>query len=133
MEYKKKSDLKVTCIASPEDFEFFGITVDDILDRTPAGYNFLKKAKKLAGTTQHVEWTNVAYTLQISMLRDERVALEFSECIDDYVASLKNSMAMADEQTRQPLEDFIKMLEESDEDMARRLVARFERNIREEA
>ena len=42
-------------------------------------------------------------------------------------------MAMADEQTRQPLEDFIKMLEKSDEDMARRLVARFERNIREEA
>ena len=46
MEYTKQEDLKVTCIASEEDFSFFGITFDDLLDRTESGFRFLKKAKK---------------------------------------------------------------------------------------
>lgn len=131
MEYSRQSDLKVTCIATPDDMEFFGISIDDILDRTPAGFRFLKKAKELCAMTQKVEWTNTAYTLQIIMLPDGRVSFEFSEEIADYVKSLKHSMSMADEQTIAPLKDFIQALEEADEDEARRLVARFERNVRE--
>ena len=45
MEYTRQSDLKVTCIATVDDMDFFGITVDDILDRTEAGLHFLKKVK----------------------------------------------------------------------------------------
>ena len=37
MEYYKKADLKVECIAAQDDLDFFGITFDDILDRTPQG------------------------------------------------------------------------------------------------
>ncbi len=44
MEYTRQSDLKVTCIATVDDMDFFGITVDDILDRTEAGLHFLKKS-----------------------------------------------------------------------------------------
>jgi hypothetical protein len=66
------------------------------------------------------------------MLSDERVSFEFSECIDDYIAGLKNSLMVADEQTKGPLEDFIKVLENSDEETGRRLVSRFENNIRNE-
>ena len=65
MEYKKQGELKVTCIASKEDLEFFGITLEDLLDRTQQGYHFIKKVKELAGMNQKVIWTNVAYTLQI--------------------------------------------------------------------
>jgi hypothetical protein len=132
VEYKKKSDLKVECIASQDDFEFFGVTLDDVLDRTPQGFNFLKRLKELCAMTQNVTWTNVAYTLNIGMLSDERVSFEFSECIDDYIAGLKNSLMAADEQTKGPLEDFIKVLENSDEETGRRLVSRFENNIRNE-
>lgn len=132
MEYHKKADLKVECIAAQEDFEFFGITLDDILDRTEAGMYFLKKAKELCAMTQKVEWTNVAYTLNITMLSDGSVSFEFSECIGDYVASLKNSLAMADEETRGPLEEFIAALENADEEEGRRLVAHFEKNIKAE-
>jgi DNA anti-recombination protein RmuC len=39
---------------------------------------------------------------------------------------------MADEQTKAPLEDFIKALENSDEETGRKLVAKFENNIRNE-
>jgi hypothetical protein len=39
---------------------------------------------------------------------------------------------VADEQTKGPLEDFIKVLENSDEETGRRLVSRFENNIRNE-
>lgn len=131
MEYSRQGDLKVTCIASQEDFEFFGITLDDILDRTEGGFRFLKKAKELAGNTQNVTWTNIAYTLQISMLPDGRVSLGFSEEIPDYIENLKHSMVMADEQTLTPLKEFIHALEEADEETARKLVARFEKNVRQ--
>jgi hypothetical protein len=132
VEYKKKSALKVECIASRDDFEFFGVTLDDVLDRTPQGFGFLKRLKELCAMTQNVEWTNVAYTLNISMLPDERVSFEFSECLDDYIAGLKNSLVMADDQTKGPLEDFIWALENTDEENGRQMVARFEKNIRDE-
>ena len=132
MEYHKKADLKVECIATQEDFDFFGVTMDDVLDRTEAGMYFLKRAKELCAMTQKVEWTNVAYTLNITMLPDDSVSFEFSECISDYVTSLKHSMAIADEETRGPLEGFISALEEAGEDEGRKLVAHFEKNIKAE-
>lgn len=46
MKYCKKAALKVECIASKEDFDFFGITLEDVLDRTEAGTYFLKKGKR---------------------------------------------------------------------------------------
>ena len=101
-----------------------------MLDRTEAGTYFLKKAKELCAMTQKVKWTNIAYTLNITMLPDGNVSFEFSECIEDYIASLRHSVVMADEQTKGPLEEFIQALEEADEDGARRLVAHFEQNIK---
>jgi len=132
MEYYKKADLKVECIATQEDFDFFGVTLDDVLNRTKAGMYFLKKMKELCAMTQKVVWTNTAYTLNITMLPDDNVSFEFSECIEDYVISLKHSLAMADAETRGPLEEFIKALEEADEEEGRRLVAHFEKNIKAE-
>lgn len=131
MEYHKKASLKVECIVSKDDFEFFGVSLDDVLDRTEAGMHFLRRVKELCGQTQNVNWTNTAYTLNITMLSDERVSFEFSECIEDYIISLKHSMAMADEQTLGPLKEFIEALENADEDEARTLVAHFEKNTRE--
>ena len=132
MEYNKKSDLKVECIVSKEDFDFFGVTLDDILERTQAGIHFLKKVKELCAMTQGVTWTNIAYTLNITVLGDGSVALEFSECISDYVASLKHSMMIASEETKTPLEDFINALEDMDDEHCLQLEARFEKNTREE-
>jgi hypothetical protein len=132
VEYNKKSPLKVECIASQDDFEFFGVTLDDVLDRTPAGFGFLKRLKELCAMTQNVKWTNVAYTLNIAMLNDDRVSFEFSECIEDYIIGLKNSLIMADEKTKAPLQDFIDTLENTDEDEARLLISKFEKNIRNE-
>jgi hypothetical protein len=82
--------------------------------------------------TQNVKWTNVAYTLNIAMLNDDRVSFEFSECIEDYIIGLKNSLIMADEKTKGPLQDFIDTLENTDEDEARLLISKFEKNIRNE-
>ena len=131
MEYKKHGDLKVTCIAEKDDLEFFGVTLEDLLDRTQQGYHFMKKVKELAGINQKVAWTNIAYTLQISMLEDEKLSLTFSEQIPDYIESLKHSMVMADQATMGPLKEFITALEKSDEESARKLVARFEKNVRQ--
>lgn len=131
MEYKKQGNLKVTCIAEKEDLEFFGIFLEDILDRTQQGYHFIKKIKELAGMNQKVTWTNVAYTLQISILENDRLSLTYSEEIKDYIESLKHSMVMADQATLEPLKEFITALENTDEENARKLVARFEKNVRQ--
>lgn len=131
MKYMKQGELKVTCIADAEDFAFFGVTIDDLMDRTEGARRFLQRVKTLAGQSQGVEWTNVAYTLQISMLSNQQVALTFSEAISDYISSLKHSVLLADERTRESLEEFIMTLEKAPEDRARQLVARFEKNVRE--
>lgn len=132
MEYHKKADLKVECIASEDDLDFFGITFGDILDRTQAGLNFLKKVKDLCAMTQKVKWTGIAYTLNITMLPDRRVSFEFSECIDDYIVGLRHSLAMADASTRGPIEGFIAALENMDEKNGRLMVAHFEQNVKRE-
>lgn len=130
MEYRKKGDLKVECIVSEEDFEFFGIGLEDLLDRTEAGMSFIRRTKELCAMTQKVNWTNIAYTLNIGMMPDGKLSLEFSECIADYIKSLKNSLIVADDKTKEPLMEFITTLENVDEENARKLVARFERNVR---
>ncbi len=130
MIYKKKSDLKVECIVTQEDFAFLGTTLDDILDRTEAGMCFLKRLKKLCAMTQKIEWTHIAYTLNITVLTDGRVSFEFSEHIEDYIRSLKNSLAVADAETSKPLQEFINTLERTDEENARRLIAYFEKSVK---
>ena len=132
MEYHKKADLKVECIVSQEDLDFFGVSLDDVLDRTKAGMYFLKRAKELCGMTQKVDWTNIAYTLNITMLPDGKISFVFSESIEDYIISLKHSLAMADKETIGPLEEFISALEDADETEGRKLVAHFEKNIKDE-
>lgn len=131
MEYKKLGNLKVNCIASSDDLDFFGIVLEDLLDRTQQGLHFIKKVKELASINQKIIWTNIAYTLQISMLEDGKISLTFSEEIPDYIESLKHSMVMADQATMEPLKEFITALENAEEEDARKLVARFERNVRQ--
>lgn len=130
MEYKRLGDLKVSCIASSDDLDFFGVVLDDLLDRTQQGYQFIKKVKELTGMNQKIVWTNIAYTLQISMLEQGKISLTYSEEIPDYIESLKHSMVMADQATMEPLKEFISTLEKAEEEDARKLVARFERNVR---
>ena len=130
MEYKRLGDLKVSCIASSDDLDFFGVVLDDLFDRTQQGYQFIKKVKELAGMNQKIVWTNIAYTLQISMLEQGKISLTYSEEIPDYIESLKHSMVMADQATMEPLKEFISTLEKAEEEDARKLVARFERNVR---
>lgn len=131
MEYRKEADLRVTCIANEDDFALFGITFADLLDRSEGGFRFLRKIKELAGVNQKVEWTNVAYTLQITSLPDKRVSLTFSERIDDYIENLKHSMSIADEETKNVLGQFLQALEETDEESARIMISHFEKNVRE--
>lgn len=80
--------------------------------------------------TQKIEWTHIAYTLNITVLTDGRVSFEFSEHIEDYIRSLKNSLAVADAETSKPLQEFINTLERTDEENARRLIAYFEKSVK---
>ena len=65
------------------------------------------------------------------MLEGGKISLTFSEEISDYIESLKHSMVMADQATMEPLKEFITALENTVEEDARKLVARFEKNVRQ--
>ena len=90
-----------------------------------------KKVKEIAAMNQKIVWTNIASTLQIAMQEGGKLSLTYSEEIPDYIESLKHSMVMADKETMEPLQEFINTLEKTDEENARKLVARFERNVRQ--
>lgn len=130
MEYQKIEDLKVTCIADESDFELFGVTMEDIFQRTPEGFSFLRKIKELAGSNQKVEWTNCAYTLQMNVLPDKRLAITFSETIADYLISLEQSKKMMTGENQEALDKLIQAITEADETEARNIVKLFEQNVR---
>lgn len=131
MRYHKIEDLKIECIADEEDLKLFGITMDDLLERSEKGYFFFRKIKELAGIHEKMEWTNTAYSLQIKVLGENKISVTFSETISDYIINLKQSMALADEAMRPAMEMFIEKLEKEDPDIGRKLIANFEKNVRE--
>lgn len=130
MQYEKIEEYKVACIAEPEDFELFGITIEDILNRTQDGFHFLHKIKELAGVNQKIDWTNTAHTLQINMLSEGRVLIVFSETIADYLVSLRQSMKMMSEENKMAMQQLIDALENAEPDTARKMIRLFEQNIR---
>lgn len=131
MEYRKIEELKVECIAKESDLSLFGITMDDLLERSEKGFHFLRKIKELAGINQKMEWTNIAYSLQMKVISESEIRIIFSETIQDYVDNLKQSLPLADESMQPLLKQFIDRLENEEEETARKMISQFEKNVRD--
>ena len=91
-----------------------------------------KPEEKRHTTSRGLKVRSKSNVLIAEMLPDGRVSFEFSECREDYITSLKHSLAIADSQTKGPLEEFISALEHVDEEEGRRLVAHFEKIVKAE-
>ena len=130
MYIEELDEYKVACHIDRKDLKENGIVLDDIVNRTPLGVIFLRKAAQLAKEGTDYEWPGCAFSTQMEFYPDDIVII-FSERIDDYVVGLRQmTMALAEEQ-KESMQRIMEMITMSDEENARPFIREFEQNVRE--
>lgn len=130
MHIVEEDTYKVSCHIDRRDLRAHGITADDIINRTPLGGLFIKKAAELSKESTNYEWPGCAFSMQIDMYADDFV-LVFSERIDDYIYNLRQSMLALPKEQAGLLDKMIVMISMAEEEEARRIIRNFETNVRE--
>lgn len=121
---------KVACYVTRVDLKQHGITIEDLVDRTPLGQMFIKKAVELSKGCTEYEWPHCAYSMQMEFYPQE-IALIFSERVDDYIYNLRQTaMVLSGEQAAQ-FQHLVDVICVSEEEEARELIRSFEENMRQ--
>lgn len=121
---------KVACYVTRVDLKQHGITIEDLVDRTPLGQMFIKKAVELSKGCTEYEWPHCAYSMQMEFYPKE-IALIFSERVDDYIYNLRQTaMVLSGEQAAQ-FQHLVDVICVSEEEEARELIRSFEENMRQ--
>lgn len=129
MESFEIEKYKVSVKVSDEEVSEFGITIDDILERSPKGWEYLRKLKEYAVSTTKYQWPGCGYSSEMKIIPGG-IVITFSETVSDYLKGLKNSQKIADHGSIL-LRELIKRIEEVSEDEARKIIRDFEQSIRE--
>ena len=120
---------KVSCRVDRQDMRQHGITLDDLMNRTPLGKMFLKKASELAKESTDYEWPGCAYSMQMDIYNSE-VVVVFSERIDDYLYNLRTSVAALSGKQAEQMEKLIAFISMAEENEARDMIRRFEESVK---
>ncbi len=129
MHIVEEDTYKVSCHIDRRDLKAHGITADDIINRSPLGSLFIKKAAKLAKESTDYEWPGCAFSMQIEMYPDDFVLI-FSERIDDYVYNLQQTANALLGEQRASFDEMIYMIKNAPGNEARELIRRFEMNVK---
>ena len=121
---------KVSCRIDRLDMRQHGITLDDLMNRSPLGKMFLKKADELAKESTDYEWPGCAYSMQMDIYNND-VVVVFSARIDDYLYNLRTSVAALPKEQADQMEKMIAFISMAEEEDAREMIRRFESNVRE--
>lgn len=121
---------KVACHVSKKDMKLEGITVDDLVNRSPLAHMFFKKAVDLSKGSTEYAWPGCALSMTMDFYPKD-IVITFSERIDDYLYNLRQSALALPEGSAEQLNMMITAIEQSDEEEARALIRRFEQNVRE--
>ncbi len=120
---------KVACHLDRADLRLHGITLDDLIERTPLGRIFISRAAQLAKESTDYEWSDCGFSMQMDFYPDDTVLI-FSERIEDYVYNL-NQMAQTLPMDQKPLfEAVINRIANAPEDEARAIIRNFEENVK---
>lgn len=130
MHIVEEDKYKVSCHINHSDLKAYGITADDIINRTPLGNMFIKNAAQLAKESTDYEWPGCAFSMQIDMYTNDFV-LVFSEQIEDYIYNLRQSMLALPKEQADMMEKMIVMISMAEEEEARTMIRNFENNVRE--
>ncbi len=129
MHIEEQDIYKVACYIDRRDMREYGISLEDIVERTPLGRMLIQKAAKLSKESTGYEWPGCAFSMQIDVYPDS-IALVFSERIDDYLYNLKQSMAALPKEQAEQLDKMIVMISMAEEEEAWEMVRKFETNIK---
>ncbi|MCR4716622.1 MAG: adaptor protein MecA [Lachnospiraceae bacterium] len=121
---------RVECHVSRKDLHIHGITVDDIINRTPLARIFFQKAAELAKNSTDYEWPHSAYSMQMQFYASD-IVITFSERVDDYIYNLKQTAMTMPSEDAVSLEKMIYTLESLDESSKRTMISNFERSVRD--
>lgn len=130
MHIVEEAQYRVSCHVDRKDLRLHGITLDDLINRTPLGSMFIKKAAQLSKAGTDYEWPGCAMSMQIDFYPDD-VVLVFSERIDDYIYNLRQSVLALPEKQAANLDKMIVMISMAEEEEARKIIRKFEYNVRE--
>lgn len=131
MEFRKEETYKATCIVEQTDLTSFGLTPDDIFERSDRGREFIGMCRDLTMKNIKEEWTGCAFSMQMSAYQNGDIALTFSETIEDFVHGLQQSLQIAgDGANAEMLSRLIHEINARDEEGARTLIRDFEANMK---
>ncbi len=123
-------EYKVECHVTRKDLHLHGITVEDIVNRTPLARIFFQKASALAKESTDYEWPHSAYSMQMQFYAKD-IVITFSERVDDYIYNLKQTAMMMSKEDAVSLEKMIYTLESLDEDAKRSMISNFENSVKD--
>lgn len=130
MHIEEVDQYKVACYVSRIDLKQHGIAVEDLVERTPLGQMFIKRAVELSKGCTEYEWPHCAYSMQMEFYPDG-IVLIFSERVDDYIYSLRQTaMALEGKQAAQ-FQRMVDVISVSEEDEAREMIRSFEESVRQ--
>ena len=129
MKFIEVEKYKVTCILEPSELFVYGITIEDIMDRKPGIFEWMRSIKQKAIYATDYNWPGCAYSSQIELINNGNLAITFSETIEDFVYNLRQT-AIIDEASSQAINMLIERIESADEDTARAIIKTFETNVR---
>ena len=124
MHIEEQDIYKVACYIDRRDMREHGISLEDIVNRTPLGRMLIQKASKLSK-----ESTGYECSMQIDVYPDS-VALIFSERIDDYLYNLRQSMAALPKEQAAQLDKMTVAVAMAEEEEAREMIRKFEINVK---
>ncbi len=130
MHIVEEDQYKVSCRVDRMDLKSHGITVNDLINRTPLGHIFIKKAVELSKESTDYEWPGCALSMQMDFYQDG-VVLVFSERIDDYIYNLNQSVLALPKEQADNLNKMIAIISTVEEEKAREIIREFECNIEE--
>lgn len=130
MHIVEEGQYRVACHVDRGDLKLHGITLNDLVNRTPLGRIFIKKASELAKESTAYPWTGCAQSMQMDFYRDD-VVLVFSERLEDYIYNLKQSVSALSGEQAEALNQLIVRISLAGEEEARDIIRSFEQNMKD--
>ena len=121
---------KIACNIDRADLRLHGITKDDLINRTPLGQLFIRKAAELCKGSTAYAWPGCGFSMQMDFYYED-IVLIFSERIEDFVYNLRQTVHTLPQDQAILMDALLHRIEHANEDTARKLIRNFEDHIKE--
>ena len=122
------AEYKVACHLYNLDMELYGISMEDLAERTPQGSKVIRKISGIVKKDSRFSWPGCAFSMEMQFFPD-RVSLVFSERIDDFLYNLKQTAVIMETSQARNLYEFIEEIEQLPEKEARKQIQHFEEKV----